>query len=90
MDQPGPTSAALIDPFAMAHASSRLVNLPPPIFFSMMSQTMAAARDQSSSDGSSGVAIVASEFSVIANGHEDGETAAQRRAWPCQCRWRSR
>ena len=36
-------------------------NLPLPIFFSMTSQTMVDARDQSWSDGSSGVAIVASE-----------------------------
>ena len=48
--------------FATAQGNSRLRNLLPPIFLPMISQTMAAARDQSSSDGSSGVAIVASEF----------------------------
>jgi hypothetical protein len=59
---PTVTSAAVIGgEFATAQCNSRPRNLPHPILFWMIWQTMAVARDQSVSDGSSGVAIVASE-----------------------------
>ena len=76
-DHPAVTSAALIGAaFATAQSNSLLRNLPPPIFFSIISQTIADARDQSSSDRIERRRDRCQQIAAIANGHEDGEMQA--------------
>ena len=58
-------SAAAIAPLAIAQVSSRPRNLPQPNLSAMIWQTISDACRQSLSAGSSGVAIVASEFPLL-------------------------